>query len=156
MKKTFRNKKQSSKQVALKYGFRSGLEELVAEDLESKGIAYTFEDIKIPWVKPARNSKYTPDFLLPNGIIIETKGRFVTEDRQKHLQIQKQLPHADIRFVFSNSRQKISKRSTTTYAAWCERNGFLYADKFIPDEWLQEPFIKERDPYAYFPKAKGD
>ena len=125
MKKTFRNKKQSSKQVALKYGFRSGLEELVAEDLESKGIAYTFEDIKIPWVKPARNSKYTPDFLLPNGIIIETKGRFVTEDRQKHLQIQKQLPHADIRFVFSNSRQKISKRSTTTYAAWCERNGFL-------------------------------
>ena len=57
---------------------------------------------------------YTPDFELPNGIIIESKGRFVAADRKKHLLVQKQHPELDIRFVFSNSKAKISKGSKTT------------------------------------------
>ena len=28
---------------------------------------------------------YTIDFTLPNGILVETKGRWVAEDRKKHL-----------------------------------------------------------------------
>jgi hypothetical protein len=71
-------------------------------------------------------------------LIIETKGRFVTEDRQKHLLIKAQHPELDIRFVFSNSRAKISKTSKTTYAAWCDKYGFKYADKRIPEAWLEE------------------
>jgi hypothetical protein len=89
-------------------------------------------------VKPEKKAKYTPDFLLPNGIIVETKGRFLTEDRQKHLLIQAQHPELDIRFVFSNSRARISKASSTTYAMWCEKHGFRYADKLIPQAWLME------------------
>ena len=103
-----------------------------------------FEAAKIEYLKPARTAKYTPDFLLPNGIIIESKGRFVTADRQKHLLIQKQHPDLDIRFVFSNSRSRISKQSKTTYAMWCEKHGFLYADKLIPEEWLDAPKTKGR------------
>jgi hypothetical protein len=101
-------------------------------------VGFTFEELVIPYTKPERPAKYTPDFVLENGIIIESKGRFLTEDRQKHLLIQKQHPHLDIRFVFSNSRTKISKRSSTTYADWCTKNGFKFADKDIPDSWLQE------------------
>lgn len=41
--------------------------------------------------------------------------------------------------MFSNSKTRISKGSPTTYAAWCEKNGFRYADKFIPQAWLIEP-----------------
>ena len=70
---------------------------------------------------------------------MESKGRFVTEDRQKHLLVKKQHPELDIRFVFSNPRARISKTSATTYAAWCDKHGFLYAEKFIPAAWLKEP-----------------
>lgn len=122
----------------MKYGFRSGLEEAIAEDLTSKGVGFTFEETVINYTKPERISKYTPDFILENGIIIESKGRFLTEDRQKHLLVQKQNPLLDIRFVFSNSKTKISKRSKTTYADWCIKHGFQYADKLIPDDWLKE------------------
>jgi hypothetical protein len=128
----------STRQVGLKYGFRSGLEESIAEDLTSKKVGFSFEELVIPYVKPEKPAKYTPDFVLENGIIIESKGRFLTEDRQKHLLVQKQHPEYDIRFVFSNSKTKISKRSKTTYADWCIKNGFLYADKTIPVAWLKE------------------
>lgn len=128
----------SSKQVGLKYGFRSGLEEAIAQDLTSKGVGFTFEETVITYQKPAKLSKYTPDFVLENGIIIESKGRFLTQDRQKHLLVQKQNPFLDIRFVFSNSKTKISKRSKTTYGDWCDKHGFPYADKLIPESWLKE------------------
>lgn len=120
-------------------GYRSGLEEVTAQDLTSKGVRFSYEELVISYTKPEKKAKYTPDFeLLDNGIIIETKGRFLTADRQKHLLIKQQHPHLDIRFVFSNSKARISKASPTTYAMWCEKNGFLYADKKIPEAWLKE------------------
>lgn len=119
-------------------GYRSGLEEKVADQLREAGIDPNYEAVKIPYEKPVTKHTYTPDFPLSDVLIVETKGRFVTADRQKHLLIKKQHPHLDIRFVFSNSRARISKTSTTTYAMWCEKNGFKYADKEIPKEWLQE------------------
>ena len=50
----------------------------------------------------------------------------------------------DIRCVFTNANSKIKKGSKTSYADWCERHGFLYANKFIPDEWLEEPEVEMR------------
>lgn len=126
------------RQAGLKHGYRSGLEEKVAEQLRKAGIPVEYESIKIPYVTPATPHKYTPDFPLPNGIIIETKGRFVPEDRDKHKKVKEQHPHLDIRFVFTNSKSPIYKGSKTTYALWCTKNGFQYADKLIPDEWLKE------------------
>lgn len=135
----------SAKARGLKNGYRSGLEEKIAQDLAAAGVAFQYEKLKIKYVKPEKDATYTPDFVLPNGIIIETKGRFVTADRLKHIEIKKQHPHHDIRFVFSNSRQTISKTSKTTYAAWCEKHGFLYADKEIPESWLAETEVSENE-----------
>ena len=131
-------RKLTQKQVAKKYGFRSGLEERIAEQLDKAGVEYTYEQIKLKYIKPASEHVYTPDFVLSNGIIVETKGRFLMADRQKHILVKKHNPTLDIRFVFSNSKARISKTSTTTYASWCEKNGFKYADKTIPQEWLDE------------------
>ena len=126
----------SQRQVGLKHGFRSGLEERTAAALDRLGVGFGFETEKVHYEKPARKSKYTPDFIIttrPDGttrdrsLIVETKGRFLTADRQKHLLIKRQHPELDIRFVFSNPNSKISKQSKTTYAAWCEKHGFLYA-----------------------------
>ena len=98
----------STKGVGLKYGFRSGLEEKVAEFLTSKGVKFTFETMKIPYVKPETKHVYSPDFILDNGIIIETKGRWLLDDRKKHLLIRKQHPDLDIRILFQNAKAKIS------------------------------------------------
>ena len=48
--------------------------------LKEKGVTYerTYEWLDI------RTRHYTPDFILENGIVIETKGRFVSNDRRKH------------------------------------------------------------------------
>ena len=125
--------------VGAKLGFRSGLEETIYKQIAKQGITPQYETFKIPYVIPASNHTYTPDFQLPNGIIIETKGRFVASDRKKHLLVKKQHPELDIRFVFQNAKGRINKGSKTTYADWCVKNGFIYADKEIPYEWFKEP-----------------
>ena len=128
--------KSKIRQQAIKNGYRSGLEDVISKDLKDRGVDFGYETVKINW-KLVENKTYTPDFILPNGIIIESKGRLVPEDRKKHLKVREQNPKLDIRFVFSNSRNKIRKGSKTTYAMWCEKNNFLYADKRIPDEWIK-------------------
>lgn len=126
--------------ASLKYGWRSGLEEAIGEQLDSLKIDYSYESLVIPFVQPTKPRKYTPDYIITsNGIIIETKGRFVTADRQKHLLVKAQYPDLDIRFVFSNSRQRISKQSATTYGLWAEQKGFKYSNKTVPANWLYEP-----------------
>jgi len=122
---------------AIKHGWRSGLEEKVAKELSESGIKYEYESMKIKY-DVSETRTYTPDFILPNGIIVETKGRFVAADRKKHLLVKKQHPDLDIRFVFSNSNAKISKGSKTTLGMWCDKHGYLYADKLIPEEWIKE------------------
>ena len=89
--------------------------------------------------KGYRSTKNNPS----RSIIFETKGHFVTSDRKKHLLIKEQYPKLDIRFVFSNSKNRIGKKSKTTYAKWCELKGFKYhciatTKKFLPDNWIKE------------------
>ena len=117
--------------------YRSGLEDKAAAYLKDKQKEVRYETHKIEW-EDLKYRTYTPDFVLDNGIIVETKGIFGNDDRRKHQEIQRQHPHLDIRFVFSNARAKLYKGSKTTYAMWCEKNGFLWADKEIPEEWLTE------------------
>ena len=132
------NSKSSTRKRALKAGYRSGLEEQTAKDLKKREVPFSYEERKIKWLD-SKVRTYTPDFELPNGVIVETKGRFVAADRRKHLEIKKQFGDKyDIRFVFTNSRAKLSKGAKSSYGDWCDKHGFLYADKTIPEEWLNE------------------
>ena len=122
-------------------GYRSGLEETIAKQLQSHAIEILYETDRINYVVPSRVARYTPDFKLPKegGIwFLETKGIWAVADRAKHLLIKDQQPQIDIRFVFSNSRAKLYKGSKTTYAAYCEKHGFKWAHKVIPDDWIAE------------------
>lgn len=130
--------KKSAKWVARANGFKSGLEEIISNQINDKGIKVEYETEEVTYSIPASEHIYHPDFRLPNGIYVETKGRFVIADRKKHLLIKAQHPELDIRFVFSNSRNKINKGSKTTYADWCTKHGFKFADKTIPEEWFSE------------------
>jgi len=108
-------------------------------DLTARGVPYRYEEVRVRYAKPATSHTYTPDFILPNGIIVETKGLFDSDDRKKHELLKAQHPALDIRFVFSRSASPIRKGSKTTYAVWCAKRGFPFADKLIPSEWTDEP-----------------
>lgn len=136
--------KRSIRKTAIKLGFRSGFENEVFKQIERNGEQPKYETFKINYVIPESKHTYTPDFILDSGIIIETKGRFVTSDRKKHLLIKKQHPELDIRFLFQNAKAKINKGSKTTYADWCEKHGFIYADKNIPQEWFNNGTKKKK------------
>lgn len=69
--------------------------------------------------------KYTPDFVLPDGRLLETKGNFTTENRKKHRQIKKQHPDLPLVMIFM-SDNKISPKSNTRYSEWCEKYGIDY------------------------------
>ena len=129
---------------ALAQGYRSGLELAIVDELKEKGAAFEYESRVVRYTVPARGARYTPDFILPNGIIIEAKGEFDSADRKKHRLVKEQHPDLDIRFVFSEPRTRISKKSDTTYAMWCNKQGIPYAKRSVPDEWLNEPFDPKR------------
>lgn len=128
--------------------YRSGLEARVAKELTALDISFEYEKHKIKFTQPQAHRTYTPDYLLPNGIWIETKGKFESDDRKKHLWVQEQHPELDIRFVFTNPNAKINKGSPTSYAMWCEKNNFKYAAKSIPKEWLNEPLNRRSLSYG--------
>ena len=114
--------------------FRSKLEERVADLLSNLGVSYEYESIKIPYVI---QHTYTPDFALPNGIWLETKGYWDSKDRKKILEVIKQNPTVDLRMVFQAPYNTISKKSKTTYAKWCERHNIPWTSfTNIPLEWL--------------------
>jgi hypothetical protein len=138
--------------AARKYGYRSGLEVKLSDYLKERDVDFGYESVKIEWEDLAYRT-YTPDFVLPNGIIIESKGMFTAADRRKHLAVQKQHPDLDIRFVFENSRRKLRKGAKSTYAEWCIKYNFLYYDRIIPEDWLKE---KGKNNHPSFIKFKGD
>ena len=129
-------------QVALLKGYKSGLEDNLAEQLKKSNKKFLYESEKISYIQPSKKRTYTPDFVLTkkdgSTMYIESKGRWVLEDRKKHELLKEQYPDMDIRFIFQNPNAKINKKSKTTYADICNKHNWKYAAKTIPDEWLQE------------------
>lgn len=113
--------------------FRSGLEQRIADNLTKQNCAFEYELMSVAYTKI---SKYTPDFVLDNGIIIEAKGYFRYLEQKMHRLIKEQHPELDIRFVFSNINGKV-QRSKLTCAEWCEKHNFQYAQENIPIEWIE-------------------
>lgn len=114
---------------------RSAFEQRTVKSLQDRGVKFEYESLEI---KYRTEHVYTPDIVLPNGVIIELKGYFTPRDRTLHKAVKKQHPKLDIRFVFMSSKNKIHSKASTTYGDWCSKNGFRYADKVIPQEWIDE------------------
>ena len=116
-------------------GYRSKFELSVANNLEQRKVPFKYESEIIRYVLECR---YTPDFILPNGIIIETKGRLLQKDARKHRAIKKQHPEIDIRFVFSGESYRLYKGAKSRYSDWCNKYGFKWSHRLIPKDWLTE------------------
>ena len=114
--------------------FRSKLEESVAALLEGIGVSYQYESEKLSYTI---QHYYTPDFILPNYVYLETKGYWSPEDRRKVLAVKRDNPGIDLRMVFQSPYNKISKSSKTTYAKWCDKHEIPWtAYHEIPMDWL--------------------
>ena len=129
---------------------RSGFEDRIVGRLSERGIRYVYEPAALAYEQPVKKRKYWPDFvLLDNGIIVEAKGWWPSEDRGKHLLVKDQYPELDIRFVFGRPSTRISKRSRTTYADYVSGKNprkfvWPYAAETIPDEWVAEEAPPEK------------
>ena len=123
-----RPKKKTSK-------YRSKLEEKVADLLQNLDVTFEYETTKVAY---QIQHVYTPDFLLPNKhLLLECKGYWDAADRRKIKTVKEQNPDLDLRMVFQSPYNRISKKSKTTYAQWCEKHNIPWTHFHdIPLEWL--------------------
>lgn len=124
-----------------KQGFRSGYEERIYKNAigHRQELAYEPSDSVLYYVKPAKKSRYIPDFVLKNGVIVESKGRLTAVDRQKMLQVKACNPEVDIRFLFQRANNRITRSpNSMTYWEWAEKHGFRWSEgEHIPEEWFE-------------------
>ena len=113
-------------------------EERVIGDLNQRGVPYQYEPDKVSYTV---ERFYIPDLLL-GTMYVELKGYFRQDAQRKMKAVKAQHPELDIRFVFQNASATIQgakKRkdgSKMTCAEWADRNGFVWAEATIPEEWL--------------------
>lgn len=120
--------------------FRSKFEKRIWENAKKsrKQLEYEPQTSQIRYHLPMR--RYIPDFVLPNGIIVEAKGYFKSQDRTKMLAVSRSNPDLDIRFLFQNANNRLTKSTNSKmYWEWAEVHGFEWAegDK-IPLAWFRE------------------
>ena len=116
--------------------YRSKFELELAKVLMRHKVKFQYESKKFLYIPKPRT--YTPDFYIPEtNIFIEAKGHLDKADRVKMALVKEQHKDLDIRFVFMNAKNKIYKGSKTTYADWCLRHNFQWAEKTIPLEWFK-------------------
>ena len=132
---------------------RSKYEDTLTANLDKNNKEYHYEEFSLEYTV---KHKYTPDFVLPNGIIVEAKrgeGVFVpvgkrggfykrsldSEARGKMLKVKRQYPELDIRLVFPRDFKLQDLKTTPKASQWCKKNGFKYhIGNTIPESWFKE------------------
>jgi hypothetical protein len=151
MRRNHWNSTSKQRQAAYKYGYKSGLELTVSEQIVEAKYPVNYETETLHYVVPESKHKYTPDFIFTKKtgeiMYIETKGRWTVADRKKMKHVLTCNPGIDIRMVFQNPNQRISKASKTTYEMYANKLGITHvAKKEIPAEWLSECLKEGEEP----------
>ena len=132
-----------------KHKYRSKFERSIGTNLTKRGIKFLFEPFKMVYYLKKRGAvcldcgskncrekhHYTPDFVLPNGIVIEAKGHFTGPMRTKTREVIAANPDIELRMLFMRD-QWISKKKKHKYSEWCDKNGIKYAFVKVPQEWV--------------------
>lgn len=119
---------------------RSGFERKLWKFLQTHGVDFTYESLSIPYTVPSKKRRYTPDFILGNGIYVEAKGKLDAKSREKMQLVIEQNPGLDIRILLMRDN-KISKQSKTRYSDWCSKVGLKWhvsENGEIPAAWMEE------------------
>lgn len=113
--------------------YKSGFERTLAANLSGRRIKFRYESKQVPYVL---ERTYNPDFeMVDYGFFIEAKGLLDRDSKAKMVAVKRQHPDLDIRFVFMNADKKIPG-SKQTHGEWATKNGFVWANGEIPEEWF--------------------
>lgn len=113
--------------------YKSGFERTIAANLTMRKVKFGYETLQVFYTL---EGTYNPDFILPNGVIVEAKGLLDRESKRKMAAVKKQNPTLDIRFLFMDANKKVPG-SKQTHGEWAKKNGFPFAEREVPDEWLK-------------------
>jgi len=120
---------------------RSKLELKFEDILLDNNAEYEYESTVISYIIPESNHKYTVDWTLLNGPLIETKGYLSDhQERTKYVLLKQQYPELDLRFVFDNPN-KLCGGTKYTHAKWADKWGFKYCsikDVDVIKSWIHE------------------
>ena len=114
--------------------YKSGLERRFAELLFKNGVQAVYEARRFEFVRVAH---YSPDWEINPTLYIETKGYFSPRNRGDLLSFREQHPGVEIFLVFAQPHNRLTSKSKTTYAEWCDRHKFRYChiNKFPKFLW---------------------
>ena len=141
--------------------YRSQLERDVAKILRDCKVPFVYEKeaFKYEIVTPLNNTScgecgstrivtkrtYTPDFFIPVGhgtvCILEAKGRFTAQDRNKMLAVKDQYPQQRFLMVFQRNNP-IYRGSKTKYLDWCGAKGLEAIMVTSLKEWLKDEGLR--------------
>lgn len=111
---------------------KSGFERTIYSNLQMRKVEFTYEEYHLPYTL---EGTYCPDFVIKStGIIVEAKGFLDQASKRKMIAVKKQHPDLDIRFLFMDASKKM-QGSRKTHGEWATRNGFVWAEGTIPDDW---------------------
>lgn len=119
--------------------YRSPEEERLAQHLQLAGLPFTYEERKFRYTHQTK-STYKTDFEVQTKagpILVEVKGFWTHQNRQKVRQVLKTYPDIRLVMAFIKPQNKISAQSKTTYPKFCEANG-------IP--WIAYDTLLKTDP----------
>ena len=134
--------------------YRSGFEQHFMVNMDARGWGLAYEPIRLPFVEPAKQRHYVPDFVFDpktkrqvpkindvselNGkIILELKGVLDSATRSKMKRVRAAYPDLDIRFVFMADNW-VTKAKKQRYSQWAEANGFKWwVGTCPPEEWFK-------------------
>lgn len=151
-----RYRKKSTKTEIAKYGyqFKSGLELLIADQLQEAGVKWEYETVGIDYLDTKRNSvcndcgssdvsikrTYWPDFILEKKaggfMYLEGKGKWDQAGRSKMTKIKKSTD-IDVRMVFESDNW-LNSNHKTRYSDFAAQKGMPWSIKVIPPRWLEE------------------
>jgi hypothetical protein len=120
--------------------FRSKFEREIAEQIGRRyktPLDEYYEKVRLRYPdtkEGTRTRLYIPDFVLPNGIVIEAKGYFRLENKKKYRQVKKWFPELDLRIVF----QEPTGIKAGENGAWCRKYRIPFASCRIPEAWFTD------------------
>lgn len=133
----------------LRKHFRSGFEYNLALQLYDAGVPYEYERERWEYLLPVHRGlcdscagtkvysrrRYTADFFLPNGVVIEAKGKCTSVTRTQLAAVKQHNPDKDLRIVFMSDNWLTSAHKSR-YSDWAKQAGIPCAIGSIPKEWL--------------------
>lgn len=114
--------------------YKSLLERRFAELCFKNGVKAVYEARRFEFVRMAH---YSPDWEITPTLYVETKGYFSPRNRGDLLSFREQHPGVEIFLVFAEPSNRLTKKSKTTYAEWCDKHGFRWCsiDRFPKFLW---------------------